>query len=249
MSEFQKLTHPPAVEAILDVQGAFPNGVQIEALAALHESFQKNYPKRTEEKIFQLGFDFQAGQELRATAQDHGLRGYRFHSPDEKEIVQCRKDGFTFNRLKPYTAWEDVYPRAVEAWGVFRKAFPDMVISRVSLRYINQIFLPCIDGLVELDDYLAIQLPGPKNLDLTRAAFMGQSIFGDAVSGLAANYVVTQQPASDANKVCILLDIDVFYAGPELSETNPPALWEKMRYLKNKLFFGSLNEKGIALFQ
>lgn len=249
MSEHRKLNNPPAVEAVLDVQGNFSKGVNIEALAKLSELFQKNYPKRTEENMFQFGFEHQAGREPKAMAQNHGLRGYRFHSPDEKEIVQCRKDGFTFNRLKPYTAWEDVYPKAVEAWGVFRKAFPDMTISRVSLRYINQIFLPCRDGSVDLDDYLAIQLPGPKNIDLTRAGFMGQSIFGDTVSGLAANYVVTQQPTGDSSKVCILLDIDVFYMGPDVSEIDPPVLWQKMRDLKNRLFFGSLTDKGMDLFQ
>jgi uncharacterized protein (TIGR04255 family) len=250
MSEYPQLNQPPVVEAILDVQGTFPKEVELESFAKLTESFKGDYPKRTEDTFFEFAFEHQAGQEPKARAGACGLRGYRYHSLDEKDIIQCRKDGFTFNRLKPYTAWEDVYPKAVKTWGVFRRAFPEMIIRRISLRYINQIFLPPIDDLAKLDDYLAIQIPGPKKIaDFTRATFMGQSIFVDKESGLAANYVVTHQTGGDPSKIYVLLDIEVFYIEPDVSESEPAALWPKMRNLKNKLFFASLQPKGIELFQ
>jgi hypothetical protein len=97
MSNYPTLKNPPIVEAILDVQVIFPQGVELSALAGLHENFQSDYPQKNEERIVQFGFEHQAGEPPKALAQDQGVRGYRFISEDGKQIVQCRKDGFTFN--------------------------------------------------------------------------------------------------------------------------------------------------------
>ncbi|MFV0338833.1 MAG: hypothetical protein ACK5LK_11405 [Chthoniobacterales bacterium] len=56
MSVFPVLKNPPAAEAILDVQGIFPKGVELEKLARLTEVFKESYPTRTEERSFQFDF-------------------------------------------------------------------------------------------------------------------------------------------------------------------------------------------------
>jgi hypothetical protein len=63
MSKYSTLKNPPAVEAILDVQGIFPKGVELEALANLTEVFKEPYPKRSEERVFQFGFHHKVGGE------------------------------------------------------------------------------------------------------------------------------------------------------------------------------------------
>jgi uncharacterized protein (TIGR04255 family) len=249
MSHYPTLKSPPAVEAVLDARGVFPKGVELDAFAQLAGVFQESYPKRTEERLLQFGFQHQTGASPQAITQDQGVRGYRFHSADGKEVVRCSKDGFTFHRLKPYTEWEDVYPKAVAAWNVFCHAFPQIQIHKVSLRYINQIVVPLTNGKEDLDTYFLVNFPGPKDWELPRTGFMGQSVFSDPDTGFQANWIMAHQPNPNPDRLHVILDIDVFAIGPNATETPPPNLWEKMRDLKNKLFFSSLTEKCIHSFQ
>lgn len=57
------------------------------------------------------------------------LIGYRFISSDSKQVAQFRVDGFTFNRLAPYTAWNEIVPQVFELWGHYtRTAQPQMIV-------------------------------------------------------------------------------------------------------------------------
>jgi uncharacterized protein (TIGR04255 family) len=249
MSNYPTLKNPPIVEAILDVQVIFPQGVELSALASLHENFQSDYPQKNEERIVQFGFEHQAGEPPKALAQDQGVRGYRFISKDGKQIVQCRKDGFTFNRLSPYVSWNDVIKFAKPAWSLYQKTFPDMVITRVALRYINKVLLPMVNNKVKIEDYFRTDLPGPKMDELSYSGFLSQGIFRDQVTGFEANWIFAHQPSSDPTKMGIVLDIDVSASGATVQEEDVANLWEKQRDLKNRLFFGSFTAKGLDLFE
>jgi uncharacterized protein (TIGR04255 family) len=249
MSEFPKLPNPPAVEAILDVKVVFPKGVELGSLAALYEVFKDNYPQKEEMRSVEFGFEQEAGSQPRSLTRDHGVIGYRFFSEDRKELVQCRKDGFTFNRLKPYTGWADVEAKATSAWATYRSAFPQAQIARVALRYINQILVPMPIPPLNLDEYFTINFPGPKVDGLSFAGFMGQAVLHDGATGLDANWIFSHQPSSDPAKFGTVLDIDVFAQGAKASEIEAPVLWQTMRGLKNRLFFGSITAKAQELFQ
>jgi len=83
---------------------------------------------------------------------EHDLRGYMFRSEDEFNVVQFRVDGFTFNRLKPYTSWKSVWPQALELWRKYQNMALPVAITRMALRYINHIELP--SRAFRLDDVL-----------------------------------------------------------------------------------------------
>jgi uncharacterized protein (TIGR04255 family) len=244
MSEFPKLPNPPAVEAILDVKVVFPKGVDLTALAALHEAFKDAHPRKEEMRAMEFGFQQEIGSQPRTLTRDHGVIGYRFFSKDGKELVQCRKDGFTFNRLKPYTGWADVEAKAASAWSVYRSAFPQAQIARVALRYINQILVPMPTPPLNLDEYFTVNLPGPKVDGLSFVGFIGQSVLLDHATGLEAKWIFAHQPNPDPVKLSIVLDIDIFAQGAKALETDVPVLWQTMRGLKNRLFFGSITPKA-----
>lgn len=249
MSEFPKLPNPPAVEAILDVKVVFPKGVELAALADLHEVFKDGYPQKEEMRSLEFGFEQEAGSQPRTLTRDHGVVGYRFISEDRKELVQCRKDGFTFNLLKPYTGWVDVEAKATSAWAAYRAVFPQAQITRVALRYINQILVPMPTPPLNMDEFFTVNLPCPKVDGLSFVGFMGQSVLLDHTTGLEANWIFAHQPNSDPEKLGVVLDIDVFAQGAKALETEVPVLWQTMRELKNRLFFGSITANTEELFQ
>ncbi len=40
-------------------------------------------------------------------------------TPDRLNVAQFRRDGFTFNRLRPYTKWEEIRPEALRLWQLY----------------------------------------------------------------------------------------------------------------------------------
>ena len=60
----------------------------------------------------------------------------------EREMIQLRVDGFTFNRLKPYTSWEKIFPRAYRFWKKYLDCVEPVGVTRLATRYINALDVP-----------------------------------------------------------------------------------------------------------
>jgi len=240
------LAKPPIVEAILDIQVAFPHAIDVSQLRELGRALRPEYPQ------FREQFQATVNLEQVPTTQtiNRGLRGYSFLSTDLKKIVQVRIDGFTFNRLAPYVSWEDAYSQALAAWGHYRSAFPDFKVTRVATRFLNRILLPLDDrNMVEIDDYFKIGTKDPHDDTLVFASFFSNQFFNDVQTGFGANLNTASQPVEGRN-LPVILDIEVFEQRlEEVASTEPFSILNKMREVKNRLFLRSLTAKALELFK
>ncbi len=171
-----------------------------------------------------------------------------FH-PTGNRSFNASHNRLIFNRLAPYGSWEDFIAEARSAWEFYRNAFSEAQVVRIGVRYINRIVIPMIDGKADLEDYLTINLPGPIDHGLTYTNFLEHSQFQDPKTGLGINWVFALQPSNESSKLPLVLDIGVHAVGNQAKENNPIQMWETMRELKNRLFFGSFTDKGKALFK
>jgi uncharacterized protein (TIGR04255 family) len=48
------------------------------------------------------------------------LAAFQFLKNDEKQLVQFRNEGFSFNRLAPYTTLDDYLPQIKKNWEIYR---------------------------------------------------------------------------------------------------------------------------------
>lgn len=243
--QYPQLTNPPIVEAMIDVQVSFPPPVALNMLENLHLKFQANYPKKRTEHLTQLSVESKG--ELLQTTADKGIRGYHFLSQDEKSIIQVRRDGFTFNKLAPYHSWKDILGTAKPAWDVFRIAFPQAAITRIGLRYLNQISLPLVGGKIKLENYFKASISGPTMEGLATSSFLVRYILNDNTTNLQANWTLAHQPSSKPTNLNVVLDIDVFQEN-KTGIIDPFPILEQMRDLKNRLFFNSFTQEGLDLF-
>ena len=65
--------------------------------------------------------------------------GFSYRSLDEKNIFQVRKDGFSHNRLAPYTEWQSFSAEARRLWSIYRDEAGPADIEMIGLNYINEI--------------------------------------------------------------------------------------------------------------
>jgi uncharacterized protein (TIGR04255 family) len=203
-----KILHPPIVEALLDVDCDMPPAFDLDTVQKpLSEAFQEQYPKFHALFLEEARIEQKGDQPIQVSTQ-HRLQGFQFLKEDEKQLVQTRVQGFTFNRLAPYTSLDDYLPEIKRAWGLFVTIVAPIQIRVVRLRYINRIVLPLTDGRVTCEDYLKVGPRIPDEDGLRLASFLNQYTAMKMETGDLVNTVLTSQPPEN-NGLPILLDICV----------------------------------------
>jgi uncharacterized protein (TIGR04255 family) len=246
-SEF-KLTNPPIVEAILDIECDLPPGQQLAALEGpAHERFRDRYPKFRPQFVQEIEFKQDEPAKL---AVRQGMQAFQFLQEDEKQLVQVRVQGFSFNRLSPYTSLDDYLPEIKRTWGLYAELASPVQIQLIRLRYINRILLPLAAGGVQLDDYFRVGPRLPDEDKLKFVGFLNQYAAVEVETGHQVNIVLTAQ-APEGQKLPVIFDNTVAAA-----ESGEPENWEwimtkiqALRALKNHIFKSTLSDTCLSLFQ
>lgn len=248
-TKFQ-LPNAPIIEAVLDVDCDMPPGFDLAALEApLRDQFGGKYAT----------FRKQFLQEHRIEAKPdgppsmsvrHAIQSFHFVQEDEKQLVQVRAQGFSFNRLAPYTTLDDYLPEIERTWRLFVSTAAPLQIRTVRLRYINRILLPMSDQQVKLEDYLKVGPRLPDEERLTFTGFLNQHTAVENDSGNQINIILTTQ-APEHPMLPLIFDITA--ASTEIAEAENWT-WllgqvQALRDLKNRVFRNTLTERCLNLFQ
>jgi uncharacterized protein (TIGR04255 family) len=247
MARQRHLNNAPIVEAIIDFRVRLAPTFDVTRFASLKETLRIDYPKVQEPREFVAGIEF-AGKQVQQILEDKGLRGYFFRSVDDRNVVQFRKDGFTFSRLNPYTEWKTVRGEAKRLWELYRAAASPELVTRVAVRYINQLGIP--QPFNDFADYLTTPPTLPKTLPQDLRQFMTRAVVCDAATDIWANITQALSQSTKPNEITIIFDIDVYKQheiGFEESDIWP--VFEQLRTLKNRIFFDSISEKTASLFE
>ena len=132
------LARAPAREALIDIQ--FEPRLPIEAVQAFAKLAEPEFRRNLDLWESVIGFGT-AGGAPGASATNTPI-GKRLDSKDPPHVLQCRVNGFTFSRLSPYGRWEDLRFEAHRWWTSFRSAVHPGMVTRIAVRYINEIKLP-----------------------------------------------------------------------------------------------------------
>ncbi|OGR00436.1 MAG: hypothetical protein A2511_10530 [Deltaproteobacteria bacterium RIFOXYD12_FULL_50_9] len=251
MNESQlKLRHPPIVEAVMDIECDLPPGQQLAALQGKAlECFCERYPIFRTQLIQEHQIATPPGGQPEVSVR-HGVQAFQFLQDDEKQLVQIRAQGFSFNRLFPYTNLYDYLPEIERTWRLYFELAAPVQVRLIRLRYINRILLPFSGGNVNLDDFFKVgpRLPDEENLTFT--GFFNQHTAVEEQTGHQINIVLTSQPR-DGDQLPIIFDNSVASL-----ENGEAADWDwiltkiqSLQNLKNRIFRNSLTEKCLNLFQ
>lgn len=245
-----RLANAPIVEAVLDIDCDMHPGQEITALEApARNNYQDRYPKFRTQFLQGYEIEQQADAEPRFSAQ-RGIQAFHFLQEDEKQLVQVRGQGFSFNRLAPYTSLDDYLPEIERTWRLFVGFASPVQVRVVRLRYINRILLPTVESRIELNDYLKIGPRLPDEDRLTFLGFLNQHVAVEAGTGNQVNIILTSQPTEND---LLPLIFDIQASRPEAAE---PDDWDSLlarirslRVLKNRVFRNTLTKKCLDLFR
>jgi len=237
----------PITEALIDIRVKLPGNISLTDLEKLHDHIKDEYPAKKTRTMWEGTFELRDEKDPLQKAQFQ-VDGYAFTSPDGRQVVQYRLDGFTFSRLRPYNRWEEVFAEAQRLWGIYMRGTKPLLVTRLALRYINSIEIP--SKTLDYDDYLTAGPRIPPELPQSLVHFFTRLAipFPDR----EAIAIITQTPLStqDPINTVIILDIDVSKEtslSPE-DRTISDILYI-LRDIKNEIFFSSVTEKTKELFR
>jgi len=234
----------PATEALIDIRVESPAQVTVSGLERLHEQVTTQYPIKN--KRFFVQGQFSAGEEVGAAATQK-LMGFSFKSQDGKQIFQARLGGFTFSRLRPYGNWNELRDEARRLWHIYRTCVSTPKITRIEVRYINQIDIPVPQ--IDYKDYFRTTPEVSPDLPQGLSGFFMQLQFPQEDFGGILVLTQTAVPPPVPSTTSVILDLDVFKESSDFgSEEDSWALLETMRERKNKFFEGCITDKTRSLF-
>lgn len=169
-----KLRNAPIIEAVIDIDCDMPPGLDIKELEEpARNRFRGTYPKFRHKIMHEHKIETKddAPPEMSFSQK---IQAIQFLAEDEKQLVQIRREGFSFNRLAPYSSLDDYLPEIERTWRLFLELASPVQVRVIRLRYINRLLLPLISGQIELDDYLKIAPHLPDEDSLTFVGFLNQ---------------------------------------------------------------------------
>lgn len=237
------LTRAPIAEAVVDLRVLRREGVDANQFSGLAASLGGGYGQSAPMHSIEARFGIEAGRPVGPT-QIHAAVGWIYQT--DGAIVQFRVDGFTFNKLEPYTSWESVFGEADRLWRIYVQTARPLEISRLAVRYINRLRLP---GPAELGLYLEAPPVLPPPIPQTVREFLTRVVVDDG-NDASAILVQALEASLDPATVPLLLDIDAFRE-VSLAPDDPSVagIFEQLRRLKNDIFFASITERTVEMYE
>lgn len=213
------------------------------ALRAAADDLAAEFPARDELRVYSGHVRLASSGDPGFVSQAPRPLGFVLRSADGKWVAQFRFDGFALSRLRPYASWSEMKERAVHCWRAYCGAVRPARISRIAVRYINRI-------------------PFAKDQPLDRVfttTFSLASTLPQAVAGFLLRIVIpfeaenataaVTQALRENSQECTF-DLDVFSLTS--AAIDDPDVWErleKLRVVKNRIFFESLTSQALEAFR
>lgn len=246
-----KLRNPPIVEAVVDVDCDLPPGFDLLALEARSRTqFADQYPKFRTQFLQELQIEATADTQPKISSRS-AVQTFQCLHEDEKQLVQVRPQGFSFNRLAPYSSLDDYLPEIERTWRLYVDLVSPVQIRVIRLRYINRILVPITAKGVDLDEFLKIGPRLPDEDGLALSGFLSQQAAIEKATGHQVNLVMTAQ-APVSEKLPIIVDITAAASQPvadSLDWAQIVPVIGSLRTLKNRIFFNTLTAQCIQLSQ
>ncbi len=246
----EHLARAPIVEAVIDFRVLVREGIVADQFSGLRPRIGQQYDPPSPLHRVEARFGIERGKAVVPTQVEAPV-GWLYKSPAQPAIAQFRVDGFTFSKLEPYTTWEEVFGEARRLWSIYvqvaQQVAQKLEVSRMAVRYINRLRLP---AQAELGQYLSAPPVLPEPIPQTVREFLTRVVVDAPERSISAILIQALERSLDPSTVQVLLDIDAFRESPfPAEEPSLLQMFEQLRRLKNEIFFASLTERTVEMYE
>lgn len=238
------LRNAPIGEALIDFRVLRRELISADVFSGLGALVGQRYSQSRVMQSVRARFGIDQGQMVEPSSTQAAV-GWIYIA--EGAVAQFRVDGFTFNKLEPYTTWEQVFGEAIRLWAVYVTASAPTEVTRLAVRYINRMRVP---GPANLQDYLTAPPALPPEISPRVQEFLSRVVVQDSTRDASVILVQALESSLDPSLIPLLLDIDAFKA-VSLPPEDPslPRVFEQLRMLKNEVFYASITERTVEMYE
>jgi uncharacterized protein (TIGR04255 family) len=234
----------PITEGLIDIRVELGPNTTLESLDIICQQAAAEYPTREDRTLSEVQFS----PDAREPSAKRTKVGYLLRSMDGRQVFQARLDGFTFSRLKPYQNWTALRDEAKRLWTIYREGVRPTRVTRVAVRYINQIDMPL--PILDFKDYLRTVPEVSPDLPQGLGGFLMQLQIPQPERDTVLVLTEVLAPPQKADIASIILDIDLFRARADYSSDEDVwGLLEAFRDRKNEAFESCITDKARQLFE
>lgn len=244
---FPSLSRAPIMEAIIGITARADSPWEEPFISEQFKKCLPEYPSVQSHREIRHEFKLVADAQPEQAILDMGWRGLRCETADKLNIAQFNRDGFTFSRLKPYQNWELFNQEGLRLWQLYSTVARPSEIQRIGLRFVNRIEFS--QDEVKLEDFLENPPKSPRGMEIPFEGFLHHNTLTVPSYPYGINAIQTVQPAQGDALFGVILDIDVFTTELIINQNLIGQHLANMRWLKNKVFFGSITSKTLELIK
>jgi len=236
---FEIYPNAPITEAVLDIRTRLTEP-SLDELAKIRDT---GYPNLYLTPNL-MAFSFTVGEGNPEVNTSSEPMGFAYRSDDQKNIFQVRKDGFSHNRLAPYTEWQSFSSEAKRLWSLYKAAAEPTVIEMIGLNYINEFYLPF--GL-SFEEYFKTYVEVPPELpqNLMGFSFTYQLLIPDdaGLLQIAQGYGPMKKPDHSTVILNIQASKQVNRNCADIVEDELWAMFESLRAAKSTAFEACITDR------
>ena len=241
MPNYKQLANAPIEEAIVNVEvDASASMDQLQSvLGLLHDEYVSN----DDWYAFQGAFEINEENKTIGSSHSQEQLGFIVKTADEKQILHVGKNSLIFNKLKPYTSWEELSSMYETAWNAYTEILSPKTISKISIRYINSFEIPVQDWNTYLLMHPVINSENEQDSSsiLMGEVFSRYYLKSEKYSSEAI--VMLNIKANDTDKLAVIMDIDVKSFNKVVNYSGYHEIKDvidRLRDFKNQIFFSNL---------
>jgi uncharacterized protein (TIGR04255 family) len=213
-----------------------------EELDAVYEHVRAELPEKEAIKSVRAHFRLErANEPIHPTASDNG---WLFKSSDGSLLLQCRLDGMTVNKLRPYSSYNELFEKFRRYWEVYQAVAKPVLATRLALRYINRFQVPS-EGII--DDYLKYA-PRPFLPNMFTTGFTQATTHAFEGWKGRVNLVTALTPSVHDSATSIVVDIDA-YCEDGFAEDEMESCFHQLHAAKNDVFFSVIGDRAMESFR
>ena len=247
-NKWQHLKNPPVVTAIFQLK--FDTGsVKLDDFLKYDQILRRDFPGRNDniESSLQLPpstrITLGKGQ-ISGVAETRRV-GYIYFTTDQKEKLSLTENEITYTTEKDYQGWDFFRELVQKVLKIIQPTMDNVTIRRSSIRFINQFSLQEFN---DPSEYFKTQIVSTAKGDTLPFPLIkyGFKLTFDVEDDIYS--IVNQSVDPLPDKFVYIFDIDVLNRTNMLFDLDSISeVMEKLREVKNAIFFGNLTNKILEL--
>ncbi|MBA7579819.1 hypothetical protein ES708_21697 [subsurface metagenome] len=231
-NEFEYFENAPIILSILQFRYKLIENFDNQSIKKRSASLSSEYPEIKERFVQRIHFGGNKPEGItNVSLDDRVIDGVQFISKSKKKILVIGKDRFTFEMHGEYEGWDSFSTEAKMLWNLFQNELSGVILTGISLRYVNRINLPT--DLTDLSKYFTTFIQSSSgehiinNFQLKYASTEPDNNLTIHVGHVLESPIGENYP--------YLFDIDIIYLSELQNEED--IIWSKFEMLRNKKNF------------